>query len=144
MRFRFHNRNNTSLRPPYLPLSRLVSTLGILVAILLACGLSSEPAQADQRYKIYKTDPFGIPEDSLSPSAIVEIDEESGHGTIYKTDSIGNPDIIAGPQYIIEPESPPSRRRSIEIDEPCDDDLRRHRHRRARGIGRSESPWWDE
>ena len=122
--------------------SRLTpSSLWHLLLLALFCVLWPEPidsALAETRYRIYKSTPFGFPENSLNPDAIIELDERGGRGLIYESDSFGNADIFKGPKYVIEPESLPLRELDSRFDEPCDelpdidDDMETHRFCRYR------------
>ena len=95
-----------------------------LLILALFCVLQTVPIDsllAETRYRIYKSTPFGLPENSLNPNAIIELDERGGRGVIYESDSFGNADIFKGPNYVIEPESLPLRDLDSRFDEPCDD-----------------------
>lgn len=110
-----------------------VSLAIIIATSLIAATFIPVTAHAEQRYRVYKSTPFGVPEDSLNPSAIIEIDEFTGHGTVYEADRFGNADIFKGPKYIIESEFP-MMGSIIDTDEPCDHDRHSRRHRRVRDL----------
>lgn len=91
--------------------SSLIRWKHIIPVTKLAVGLSMfllltavPAAQAEHRFKIYKSDFFGTPQDTLNPPAVLEIDKRTGRGVIYEADSLGNADTIRGPKYIVEPE----------------------------------------
>jgi hypothetical protein len=116
-----------------------------ILALALTLLAISQPALADRRYRIYKSNNLGVPLDGLNPDAIIEIDETTGNGFIYDTNEFGFQDLIKGPKYAIQPDTfanlpTPSKR--LDDDDDSDDDNnddddcldfgrgRHHHHRR--------------
>jgi hypothetical protein len=129
-------------------MKKIHSTATLALAIIATLTVSlAQPASAQRRFEVYRSDRFGIPKDSLNPDAVIEFDEFSGEGRIYESDGLGNPDIIEGPKYIIKSEGifdlPLSINNHKNRDHDCDEDdedddddddddnsfgLHRHRH----------------
>jgi hypothetical protein len=106
------------------------------LALTLLLAIATIPhARAEHRYRIYRSDGFGLRENPLRPDAVIEIDKQTGGGAIYETDRLGIPDRFNGPKYIIESDTIPFADDSHKMhDEPCDDDDDMHsRHHRRRG-----------
>ncbi len=109
------------------------ATPALVLTLLLAIAAIPH-AQAEHRFRVYRSDRFGLPKDPLRPDAVIEIDKRTGQGAIYETDRLGSPDLFSGPKYIIESDTVPFVDDSHKIDdEPCDDDDMHSRHRRRRG-----------
>jgi hypothetical protein len=77
------------------PMSATIA-LAILAATTIL-GSVNKSAYADRTYKLYRSTPFGTIEDPLRPSAVIEIDNVTGRGTVYDTDKFGGADILKGP-----------------------------------------------
>jgi hypothetical protein len=121
---------NPYFRASALTIARIRRVVLVALYVLITTG-SSPSAHADRTYRVYKADRFGVAEDLLNPSAIIEIDDFTGRGTVYEADSFGGPDIFKGPKYVIESDSLSPLPPLITSTEPCEDNERRsHRHRR--------------
>ena len=116
-------------------------TKATVLATLILAIISINQANADRTYKVYKSNRYGIADNLSELTAVIEIDESTGRGTVYEANSFGFADIFKGPKYVIEPDMLQPLQPLVIDPRPCDDD---HHRRGLRKGSRFTDDYDDE